>query len=422
MSICKMYDRSRRMLPAFALTAVLLSVTGAHADDLDTPTFLFSGFGTVGAAHSSEHQADYTNSPNTRPNGAGATRNWSADVDSRVGVQVIANVTPQLSAVLQILSQQRYDNTYRPVVEWANIKYAFTPDFNVRVGRIAMPTFLVGDYRNVGYAIPWVRPPVALYSRMIPITTSDGIDASYRLHLGEVQNTLQVNYGDDVIRTTGNTVPSTVKKIMGIFNTVEVGPTTLRASYQTADLTIDSVNPFFNAFRQFGPAGVALADKYRIDNRRISFLSLGASYDPGHWFLMGEWGKGKFSSFVGTQTAWYVSSGYRFGTWTPYATFARSKKLSDTSDPGLNLTALPPGFTGAAAGLNAGLNALLQPTTGSTVSIGTRWDFKKNAAFKLQYDYMNLDPNSSGGHINVQPGYQPGGVIRILSATVDFVF
>lgn len=300
------------------------------------------------------------------------------------------------------------------MVEWANINYAFTPDLSLRVGRIAMPTFLVGDYRNVGYALPWVRPPVALYSRMIPITSSDGVDASYRLRFGEVQNTVQVNYGKTDIRTTGNVVPSNVKKIFGVFNTVEVGPTTLRASYQIADLTIDSVNSFINTFRQFGPDGVVIADKYVSDNRRISFLSLGASYDPGNWFLMGEWGKGRFSSFVGTQTAWYVSSGYRFGTLTPYATFARSKKLSDTSDTGLNLATLPPAFAGAAAGLNAGLNELLKPTTASTVSVGARWDFMKNAAFKLQYDYMNLDANSSGGLINVQPGYSPGGTIRIL--------
>lgn len=124
-----------------------------HADHADTPMFSFSGFGTLGVVHSSQDQADFTDSV-WKPNGAGHRHDWSADVDSRLGLQIIANVTPKLSAVLQVVAEQNYDNSYRPHVEWANIKYAFTPDFDVRVGRIAMPTFLVGDYRKVGYAVP----------------------------------------------------------------------------------------------------------------------------------------------------------------------------------------------------------------------------------------------------------------------------
>ena len=59
---------------------------------------------------------------------------------------------------------------------------------------MVLPTFLVSDSRKVGYGNPWVRPPVEVYS-LNPITTLDGVDASYRLHLGEVTNTLQADYG-----------------------------------------------------------------------------------------------------------------------------------------------------------------------------------------------------------------------------------
>lgn len=404
------------------LMAALLHVVDARADALDTPAFLFSGYGTVGLVHSTEDQADYTNTPYTKPNGAGYSHNWSADVDSRLGMQIAANLTPQVTAVLQAISQQNYDNTYTPSVEWANIQYAFTPDISVRLGRIAMPTFLVGDYRYVGYAVPWVRPPVELYGHMIPITNNDGVDASYRLHFGDATNTLQGSYGRDTIRSPGGDAPNVVKNGLGIFNTTEYGPATFHVAYQEADLTLNSTNPFFDLFRQFGPSGVALADKYVADNRRISFLSFGASYDPGKWFLMGEWGKGRFSSFIGTQTAWYASSGYRFGKFTPYVTFSQSEKLSNTSDPGLNLAALPPFLAGSASGLNAELNSLLSPVTGTTISIGSRWDVVKNVDLKLQFDHIHLEDNSSGGLINLQPGFQAGGNFNVFSAIVDFVF
>lgn len=137
---------------------------------------------------------------------------------------------------------------------------------------------------------------------------------------------------------------------------------------------------------------------------------------------MGEWGKGKFSSFLGKQTAWYVSSGYRFGKFTPYVTYSQSRQLGNTSDPGLDLAAVPPFLVGFAAGLNAGLNEFLRPTTGTTVSLGSRWDFMKNADLKLQFDHIDLDANSYGQLHNLQPGFQFGGNINVFSAVIDFVF
>ena len=405
---------ARSIAATFMLLWAITGMDSARAGDLETSIFSFSGFGTVGLVHSSEGQADFTNSPSTKPNGAGYSRNWSGDVDSRLGLQVTADLTPKLTAVLQVLAQQRYDNTYTPRVEWANVKYAITPDLSVRVGRIAMPTFLVGEYRNVSYAVPWVRPPVQLYGHMVPITSSDGVDASYKVRISDVTNTLQVSYGGNEINSPNSKKPSQVKKIVGIFNTLEYGAATFRMSYQEAKLTIGSVNDFLDLYRQFGPAGAAVAKKYMFDNRPISLVSLGASYDPGKWFVMGEWGRGKFSSFVGTQTAWYGSGGYRMGDFTPYVVYSKSIKQGDAFDAGVN--------SPYAAPLNGALNELLKPATGTTRSIGSRWDFKKNAALKLQYDHVNLDARSSGSLLNIQAGYQPGGTFHVVSATVDFVF
>src|ERR1035437_7564818 len=84
----RVVDRPSRKLATVALMLTLLWAVGAHADDLGTPTIVFSGFGTLGAVHSTEDKADYTSSPFTKPSGAGYTRNWSGDVDSRLGAQL----------------------------------------------------------------------------------------------------------------------------------------------------------------------------------------------------------------------------------------------------------------------------------------------------------------------------------------------
>jgi len=58
----------------------------------------------------------------------------------------------------------------------------------------------------------------------------------------------------------------------------------------------------------------------------------------------------------------------------------------------------------------------------STISAGTRWDFMKNADFKLQFDHTRIGAGSTGALINTQPGYRVGGVFNLITATVDFVF
>jgi hypothetical protein len=405
-------------LKPVALLVMALHIPGAHAEDAVTPMLSFAGFGTLGVVHSSEDKANFKSSV-LAPNGAGYSHAWSADVDSRIGAQLTANFTGQLSAVVQVVSEQRYDNSYRPTVEWANIKYQFTPDLSIRLGRIVLPDFLVSDYRKVGYANPWVRPPVEVYG-LVPISNSDGVDASYRMYLGEFTNTIQGTYGTGKARLPAGGGTVTAKNAWAISDTLEYGHATMHVTYHRTTLTADAYKPLFDGFRQFGPEGIALADKYDVDNKLFAFIGLGAMYDPGDWFVMGEWGATDAHSVLGKRSAWYASGGYRFGKFTPYLTYAEAKVASNTSDPGLTVSALPPG---PAAGLNAGLNALLGSIpVQKTLSIGSRWDFAKNAALKLQFDHIRLGAGMPGTLTEVQPGFQPGGKVNVFSATLDFVF
>jgi hypothetical protein len=84
---------------------------------------------------------------------------------------------------------------------------------------------------------------------------------------------------------------------------------------------------------------------------------------------------------------------------------------------------LPPQQVAPAAALNAALNATLATIpVQQTLSLGARWDVVANVAVKLQYDHMNLGAGSAGVLGNVQPGFQPGGMVHLVSASVDFVW
>jgi predicted porin len=313
------------------------------------------------------------------------SEDWSAANDTRIAAQVSAEFTPKISATLQVISEYHAPNTYRPDVEWANVKYAFTPDAYIRVGRIALPTFLNADSRDVGYSYVWIHPPIELY-RQLSITQSDGVDATYRADIGGSMNTFKalIHGGNTLERETST---STSKDMWGIFDTIEYGPTTAHFSYQ--ERSSASTN------NQTGLTGAWV---------RNSDLSVGVQYDPGDWFAVSEWIQRKSTTKI---SAMYVSGGYRIHRFTPYATYAQNSQGS-----------FLPGFPPPSAN-----SIRLANRSQRATSLGIRWDFMKNTDFKFQYDQVKLSDSSDGFLANVPAGVTLyGAKFHVVSAVVDFVF
>ncbi|HEY6552917.1 MAG TPA: hypothetical protein VI669_06155, partial [Vicinamibacteria bacterium] len=415
-----MRPKSSVLAPAAMLALALAlwapPVRGDDPDpdpDLAPPRFTFSGFGTLGVVHSSEGQADFT-STIFKPDGAGHTRAWSPQVDSLIAGQATGRITSKLMAAVQVISEQKYDGTYWPHVEWASLKYQFTPDFSVRLGRTVLPVFMVTDARKVGYANPWVRPPVEVYG-LVPITTNDGADLSLRSRVRGMTNTLQVTAGRSDARfpNGGGDEFATAKarESVTVVDTVERGFATVRLNYGRTRFTIPEFRPLFDAFRQFGPEGAAIAERYDVRDRPVEFVGVGASYDPGRWFVMAEWGRVRIHTLFGQRTGWYVSGGHRIRkAFTIHVTYASAKVRGSTSDPGLTVSALPPPLAETAAGLNGALNSLLSnKVVQNTISVGGRWDLTKSAALTLQLDRSDFGEGSAGPLMNLQPGFERGG-------------
>ncbi len=407
-------------VPAALAAAVLLHTPGLQAQEGETPSLRFNGFGTAGVVYSDEDQADFSAGV-LAPDGAGHTRSLSPEVDSRLGLQLTAKLTPRLSGILQVVSEQQHDDNYGPIVEWANLEYDITPDLSVRAGRMVLPVFMASEYRKVGYANPWVRPPQEVY-RINPVTNADGVAVSHQSRFSEFTNTLQLIFGGNDAKFVGGEVES--RDAVTVADTLEWGATSLFASYSRSRLTSEAFNQLFDAFRQFGPGGRAIAERFELDDRLFEIVDIGARYDPGDWFVMGELMQSRSHSILGDTHGWYVTAGYRHGSLTPYATLARLQFDSDTSQPGLPLAGLPPTAAQQAAGLNTGLNRLTQRVAvqQKSISVGLRWDFSRSTALKIQYDHLDLEDGSAGVLIAPQPGFKPGGTVNLISVAVDFVF
>jgi hypothetical protein len=400
--------------------AAALSCGAAAANDTSADTWKLSGFGTLGAVHANTDLADFSSSV-LKASGAGASGRWSADVDSRLGVQLDVALMPQWSAVVQLVSEQRYNNSYRPQVEWANVKYQVTPDIALRVGRVSLPVFMAAEHRKVGYIYSAVRQPTEVAGGL-PITSSDGADLSWRWHMGDVRHTTRFQAGrTDMPLAEGTRLRAS--GIVGLTHIVDVGNFSARGTVIGGNVTVNIGDPLFAALKQFGPAGVSLADRYSVDHKRFSLVTLGMEYDTGAWFATIEGGRQRSQSLLGTNVAVAVGAGYRWQAFTPYVGYSTVHAQSQTTTTGLPLAGLPPQLAGIGAALNAGLNQILTTLPEqSTISIGTRWDAMANIALKLQFERVTPHGTSRGTLINTQPGFVSQRAINVTSVALDFVF
>jgi hypothetical protein len=424
------------------LLAMVLScpaiVRAADADADPVPSmFSLHGFGTLGVAHSDAHEADFVGSP-FQPNGAGFRQPWSPGVDSKVGLQLGAQFTAKLSAIVQVVSQHIYDNTWRPQLEWAHLMYQLTPDLSIRAGRSVAAPFMLSDTHLVGYTYPWIRPPLELYDEL-PVSNLDGVDVNYHLRNGVVDQSLSISYGQTRLAILDGGEVS-ARKFLQASDAIDVGSLTFRIGYTSLRATTDipSLDPLFAGFTQFGTAASSLGfltsgaqaselaafySSRELSAYAFSMATVGIDYDPGQWLLMSEWAKTASDGLQVSSTSGYVTGGYRFARFTPFLTIARVKSARYV-EPGIAPVGLPPILAAEAAALNGGLTAALRQFTPSqsSVTVGMRWDLMKDIDIKLQYDRIRLDFDSDGRLGNVQPGFLTGPDVNVVSLAIDFVF
>ena len=425
---------------AILATAVSMALWGGAAQaapDL-SDIFQFHAYGTADVVHSSQSEADFVASATAQTQGAGYTRSWSPDVDSKLAVQLDGHFTDKLSAVVQLISENQQNSTwtgqpnprYRPSLEWANIKYVVTDDFSVRVGRMVLPFNLLSEYRNVGYSLPFVRAPDEVYG-VLPFTNFDGGELSYSHHFGGVINTVVAGVGSTTIRES---LIAAQAHLYLLTDTVEVGALTVHATASYGSFkTPLGFGTVFDDFAQAAatiPGGEDAASTAEYLDGRYNTLNwshvqtydVGASYDPGRWFGMAELQRSYSSGLAGESGSGFVTFGYRVHALAPYATYARII-IAYPEYPSIPLTGLPPPLAAYGATLNGIVAGITSSNTSQqTLSAGLRWDFMKNLDLKVQYDYVRLDAGSTGLFVNEQPGFRPGSTASVFSAAVDFAF
>ena len=376
-------------------------------------------------------------------NGIGDDYNSSSV--TKFGVQMTFEVSDNISATGQLTSKGLDD--YNVEATWAYLDYEVTDDFKLRLGRTRLPYYLMSEYLDVGYAYPWVRPPIELYN--LPITETDGLTAFYDLAVGPVNVTFQLYGGSTSGYTKELNASFTNNNQWSFVTQADVSDFTFRVAYSTSKLQLTDLgvegDPGYDLYYGINGAiavGAGIAalapalgtapplQSFALDNHKVEYISGAVSYDNGSLLVMGEIANLQVEDI--SQPAGdsgYVTVGYRFGKWMPHLTFAKTYTDSDSDEkfhtqmayldtldtalagplaattiPGVGLTCAE--YAAINTQLRNGISGLIRQQQSYT--LGLNYDLSSRVKVKGEVAFYE-----GFGENEVMTGFVPGGPLGV---------
>ena len=113
-------------------------------------TWNLSGFGTLGAMGTDTDKVGFIRDL-SQPY-PGATEHPNARVDSRLGVQLDLRLSDTLHGAVQMVSKEKWNNTFTPQLTMAYLDWNPVSNLSVRAGRLPLDQLLGTESRDVGYS------------------------------------------------------------------------------------------------------------------------------------------------------------------------------------------------------------------------------------------------------------------------------
>lgn len=404
--------RSRRgvaalLAPALAGAAVLLAALPARAgSDKLGDTFHVDAFGTVGLSWSGLDQPRYrTDYANLNGIGEQPTPKY----DSRIGLQLGWTPSERFEVNLQGLLNRDVNDQTRIHISWAYLLTHLSSEWSLKLGRFRNPVYLYADTLDIGYAYPWARPPVEVYTTLATFHSTDGVMLSYRHALAD--GVLRIDAHVDQTRGRkkgGQGGDSDIKAdIVGVSGTLTQGAFEYFAAASLGHVDADSV-VYKSLLAACAPAVYPACNDYTLTGIRIPRLALGLRYDDAKWMFAAEMARTRPDTLaLANETAGYVSGGRYIGNWLPYVSYAKLHAGGPMSE------------TRTSPQMNQLLTALRRGKSQQhTWSAGLRWDATANLAVKLQGDKVFPDNGSPGLFTGALPAGRHS--LSVFTLTLDW--
>lgn len=349
---------------------------------------------------------------------------------TKSGIQMTFNLDDKTSVVTQLVS--RGINDFKTNMEWAYLKHDIGNGLSTKFGRFRGPYYLLSEYLDIGYAVPWTQMPPETYALLDLFSSVEGADLTWETEIADFDSQLQVVYG----RITNDDFNG--EDAISIGYTLSGDTWSARIAHSQATIHVTSTdmsNPL-----------VASSTAYQDDaGVEGTFDAIGARWEPGNFLVMAEMTTQEAPGVIQDEDSYYMTVGYRMGQWMPHLTFAHAESTDD-EDRSLEKIATLNGMTttqllNAAAGGSASAASAVAVSKGASASnntdtdrigLGVRYDVSSGVAMKLQYDMISVnngspglfDPNAfvdiTGGTYADVAGSPDSA--NILTFTIDTVF
>ena len=371
---------------SFYATTLMTSSSIVNADPISIRGFASAGFVT------GDTQFDYISASDS------ISESSTFGADNTIGLQVNAQINDKTEFTSQLLAKGTVD-AYNLDAHWGYISYSASPSLTLRAGRLVLPIAAMSEYVDVGYAIPWVRPPTEIYSAAL-VNNYSGFNLLYTLSFKGMQLVLQPLIGS-LPKASLMGVDASAKQGLGLNTTLNFDQGSLSASHiNVSDLELT----------YFG-------EDLSLDLTRSS---ISANLEFGNLLLITEYVQRSTSRNSGsskrTMTAWYTTVGYQLGKFTPHLSYAKG----ETDTPQTVLAAGTP-FTTPTGTVSLPEAMIFEPAPFSyrqeSMTLGLRYDAFNKVAFKLEAQEIKPIDNSWGLFAK-----DPGDKAHLFSFVVDVTF
>lgn len=394
---------------------LLLVLAGLSRPGVAADSFTIGGFGTLGAVRNPSEQfgfiRDLTQSD-------GARDKTSLEPDSILGLQLENTFSEQTRGVLQLVSRHTYTDNYTPRVSWAFLEHDPTPQLDIRAGRLGWDVYMLSDSRNVGYSYLWARPPIE-YFGLQQVSHIDGADVVFTRPLGEGLFWTKAYAGvadEKLPLDTGDPYDLGGSTAYGAHVNYQQGDWWFRLGYNEVQLDkeVAAIEPLLAALRTTGdPAQASLASDLSVEGATATHLVAGLIFERGPLQVQAMYDRATSDTLLfPDHHAGYAMLSYRVGSLTPFAYVAEVR-----SDRARRESGFPPGSPP-----DVQVRFLLDDTVNRqrSVGAGVRWDFRPDAAFKLQVE--RIDAEDALSSLTRRPDPDWDGDATLVSATLDFIF
>ena len=381
--------------------AIFMAVVSPFSSAIDRPKIQLTGFGTIGLSKGGNDELGVRQNYSQH----GEYGGWQFKTDSSLGLQVNADFNEKFDAIVQLIARDQVHSTLERSVEWAFLRYRPSSEIDIRVGRMALDLFNISEYRSVGFAYLWARPPTEFYGP-IPLSNIDGIDIMFskRVAGGILQSKLFVGEARDYMYVEGEKFEVSFKPTYGMNLSYQLGAWKARFTVAATkfsevknDVGTELVRDIIDSTSvEIWPDAPLAKQHLDLRGAHLRYSSLGLVYDHSGWVVQSELSHiSSRAALAPSNNAGYLSVGKRVASGvTLYGNYARV--LTELAP----VYVRPPVLT-ANANLNgfySFVNELINVNRIDqySYSAGLHWDIRPTLTMKIQWDHVHVEKKSAG--------------------------